>query len=75
MGTKPIDLPGVRIPPPLPGTVNNPPSVKMSSFKNENKNAIKTIRLTEYDPEEAFMEPNPTRAFESETGKTFEGKM
>lgn len=75
MGTKPIELPGVKTPPPLPGAVGNPPNTKASTPKLENKNAIKTISLTQYDPAEGFLSPNPTKVFESETGKAFDGTM
>ena len=75
MGTTPIDLPGVKTPPPLPGAVGNPQSVKMAPLKLENKNAMKTVSLIKYDAAEAFMKPNPTKVFESETGSAFNGTM
>jgi len=75
MGTKPIELPGVKTPPPLPGAVGDPQSVKMSPLKPENKNAVKTISLMRYDAAEAFNDVNPTKVFESETGSTFNGTM
>jgi hypothetical protein len=72
MATKPIEMPGVKMPPPMLGAVGNPTSTKMSSFKTENKNAIKTVELMRFDAAEAFLAPNPTKVFESETGRAFD---